>query len=205
MFEGLLRQTKKRIKVPSLNLYPEDPFYDTLPGKVLRWAVSVGRHIVIFTELVVIGSFFSRFVLDRQLTDLNTSIVQKQAIAESYGTLEDDFRGVQQKTKDIAFILSTQGRWQVLDTLSTVTPPDVKYSQVSLSSDRLTLQGKANSNQSLSLLVRALQAQPDFGAISIGEIQSGDKRDPGITFSLTLIYTKGLSEQLEIVPAGGRR
>jgi Tfp pilus assembly protein PilN len=204
MFAGLLRQTKKRIKVPSLNLYPEDPFYATLVGKILRWAVSAGRHIVIFTELVVIGSFLSRFVLDRQLTDLNTSIVQKQAIAESYGTLEADFRAAQRKTKDIAFVLSTQGRWPVIDTLAKVTPPDVKYSQISLSVDRLSLEGKANSNQSLSLLLRGLQAQPDFSAISVGEIQSGDQRDPGVTFNITLTYQKGLSEQIEFV-SGGKR
>ncbi len=153
MFAGLLRQTKKRIKVPSLNLYPEDPFYETFVGKILRWAVSVGRHIVIFTELVVIGSFFSRFVLDRQLTDLNSSIVQKQAIAESYGSLEQDFRAAQQRTKDIALVLSTQGRWQVLDTLAKATPPGVAYEQLALATDRLTIQGKAGSNQSPSAVL----------------------------------------------------
>lgn len=206
MFEGLLRRTsQKRVTVPSLNLYPEDPFYATVIGKVLRWAVSVGRHIVIFTEVVVIGSFFSRFVLDRQLTDLNSSIVQKQAIAESYGTLEQDFRSVQRRTADIAFVLETQGRWQVLDSLSKVTPPDVSYTQLNLAGDRLSLQGKAKSNQSLSLLIQALQQQPDFGQISISEIQSGDQRDPGVTFSFTIGYQKGLSEQLQIQNAQGRR
>ncbi len=199
MFTGLLNRTgRKKVLVPALNFYPEDPFYATVVGKILRWAVGVGRHIVIFTELVVIGSFFSRFVLDRQLTDLNTSIVQKQAIAESYGTLEQDFRAIQRRTKDIAFILSTQGRWQVLDTLTKVTPPDISYGQINLSGERLTLQGKAKSNQSLALLIKGIQSQPDLGQISISEIQSGDQRDPGVTFSLSVIYQKGLSDQLEI-------
>lgn len=204
LLDGLLRQNKKRVTVPALNLYPEDPFYATIIGKVLRWAVSVGRHIVIFTELVVIGSFFSRFVLDRQLTDLNSSIVQKQAIVESYGTLESDFRAIQRRTKDVAVVLETQGRWQVLDTLTKVTPPDVSFNQITLSGDRLTLLGKARSNNSLSFLVRAIQAQPDFGPLSISEIQSGDQRDPGITFSLSITYVKGLSEQIEVVQGGGR-
>lgn len=203
LLDGLLRSNgKKRLAVPALNLYPEDPFYATIIGKILRWAVSVGRHIVIFTELVVIGSFFSRFVLDRQLTDLNTSIVQKQAIVESYGTLESDFRAVQRRTDDVALVLQTQGRWQVLDALTKVTPPDIKFSQITLSGDRLTLIGTAKSNNSLSFLIRALQAQPDFGAISISEIQSGDQRDPGVTFSLSITYVKGLSEQIETVGGG---
>lgn len=203
MFAGLLPKTKKRVMVPALNLYPEDPFYETAFGRILRWAVSVGRHIVIFTELVVIGSFFSRFVLDRQLTDLNASIVQKQAIVESYGTLEADFRAVQRRTADISQIIGAQGRWQALDILSRVTPPDVVYRQITLSGDRFTLIGKARSNQSLALLIQGLQSQSDFGPLSISEIQSGDQRDPGITFTLSLTYVKGLSEQAQ--PRGGAR
>ena len=188
----------KKVKTPKVNLFPEDPFYQTIIGKILKWAVSVGRHIVIFTELVVIGSFASRFILDRQLTDLNTSIIQKQAIAESYGTLEGDFRAVQKKTKDINFIFSQQGRYVVLESLSKITPPDVRYDQITLFADRLSVQGKATSNQSLSLLLDGFRRNSEFGTISITNIQSGDRRDPGISFSISVQYTIGIPQNAEI-------
>ncbi len=199
MFEGLLRPQPKKLQVPRVNLFPEDPFYDTIFGKGLRWAVSAGRHIVIFTEIVVIGSFFTRFVLDRQVTDLNTAILQKQSIAESYGTLDADIRAIQAKTKDVKNILSQQGRYQVLSVLSTLTPPEVSYDQISLNADRLTLQGVAQSSRSLSVLIEGLRANPDFSNISLGGIKSGESGSAATSFSLTMSYSKGVLEETKAV------
>jgi hypothetical protein len=66
-------------KVPTLevNLLPKDPFLSTSLGKLLQWSLTVGRYLVIFTELIVVSSFAARFSLDRQVTDLNASILQK--------------------------------------------------------------------------------------------------------------------------------
>lgn len=192
MLDVLLRRRQKKPSVPEVNLFPEDPFYDSILGKGLRWAVSVGRHIVIFTEIVVIGSFFSRFVLDRQLTDLNTSIVQKQSIAESFGTLDGDIRHIQKRSKDIASILSQQGRFEVLQTLTRITPPEVIYDQISLNGDRVTLVGNAQSSRALSVLIEGLRASPDFNSINLGGIKSGERGSAATSFSITLNYTKGL-------------
>jgi Tfp pilus assembly protein PilN len=175
------------IRVPSLNLYPEDPFYDSLIGKTLKWSVTIGRHIVIFTEVVVIVSFLSRFVLDRQLSDLNRDILAKQSIVESYGTLETDFRELQQKAKDIQSILDKQGKYTVLEKLSDLTPPgEVRYEQVSLANDRLGLEGVALSNRSLSQLVDGLRGSSTFQNVSINNVQSGENNDPSIYFTLSM-------------------
>lgn len=182
------RGSKAAIRVPNLNLYPDDPFYDSLMGRGLQWAVSAGRHIVIFTELVVIGSFFSRFVLDRQLADLNRSIIQKQAIAESYGDLEANIRALQTKTSEVEEILAEQGKYGLLSVLRGVTPNDVIYSQVSISERQFSLQGSALSNRGLSLLVDGLKRHPQVQRVSINQIESGDPRDPTIRFGISAEY-----------------
>ena len=64
----------------SINLLPQDPFYETPIGRVMAWASTVGRYLVIFTEVVVIFSFASRFKLDRDLTDLNATILQNHLL-----------------------------------------------------------------------------------------------------------------------------
>lgn len=170
---------------PNINLYPEDPFYASVVGKVLKWAVSAGRHIIIFTELVVIGSFASRFVLDRQLSDLNTSIVQKQSIVESYGTLEDEFRAMQQQTQDITTILEEQGKYEVLERLETLTPPQVKFDQIGYGNNTLNVRGTALSNAALSQLVDGLRRDSSFSVVTITNIRGGDPRDPSIQFTVT--------------------
>lgn len=160
----------------------------------MRWAVGAGRHIIIFTELIVIVSFFSRFVLDRQLTDLNSSIQQKQSIIESYGDLESSFRMAQQQEKDIQAILGQQGRLEVFQLLSQITPPDVKYSSISLSGGNLSLVGKAGSLQTLIVLVENAKRNPAFQRISVGRLESGSRSDPNLAFTMNLLYTKGLVE-----------
>lgn len=185
-----MRRTRHKL-VPDINLYPEDPFYASIFGKGLRWALSVGRHIVIFTELIVIASFLSRFVLDRQLSDLNREIVQKQAIAESYGTLDEDFRALQQRTRDIQGIIADQGQYTVLEVLARITPPEIRFTQINYANNALSLQGVALSNESLSQLVEGLRREPTFAAVSIGNIRSGDARDPSIQFTVSMQSTLG--------------
>ncbi len=184
----------KTFVTPTLNLYPEDPFFDTLIGRAMKWAVGAGRHIIIFTELIVIVSFFSRFVLDRQLTDLNTSITQKQSIIESYGDLEASFRRAEQQENDISAILVQQGRLEIFDILSQITPPGVKYNSISLSGGNLSLVGKAGSLQTLIILVENTKRNPAFQRVSVGRLESGRNLDPTLDFTMNVLYTKGLVE-----------
>lgn len=197
---SLLPRKSAGIRVPSVNLYPEDPFYDSIIGKTLKWSVTIGRHIVIFTEVVVIVSFLSRFILDRQLSDLNREILGKQAIVESYGTLEEDFRELQQKSNDIQSILNQQGKYTVLEELSSLTPPgEVRYEQVSLANDRLGLEGVALSNRSLSQLVDGLRNSATFQNVSINNVQSGENNDPSIYFTLSM-QVRQAGEGIESLP-----
>ena len=64
----------------SVNLLTQDDFSSSPIGKVFLWALSVGRYIVVITELIVILSFLSRFKLDRDLTDVNEAIEKQKAI-----------------------------------------------------------------------------------------------------------------------------
>ncbi len=98
----------------SVNLLSKDPFSESFVGKILMWALSIGRYIVVFTELVVILSFLSRFTLDRQMTDLNSKINQQLLIVESYGGLEENFRSIQDK---LSFVRSQTEKTNIEDVL----------------------------------------------------------------------------------------
>jgi hypothetical protein len=185
---------QRKVGTPKINLYPEDPFFDTLIGRVMRWLVGAGRHLIIFTELIVITSFFSRFYLDRQITDLNTSLQQKQSVAQSYGNLENEFRQAQQAVADVEQVLNQQGRTEVFRILSTVTPPDVKYSAVSLSQGGVSLQGTVGSLQSMSQFVENLKATPDFQRINVSQLEMGDSKSGTLQFQVRFVYTKALQE-----------
>lgn len=181
-------------ELPQVNLYPNDPFFDSLIGRVMRWLVGAGRHLIIFTELVVIVSFGSRFVLDRQLTDLNEQIMQKQAVAQSYGDLEQKFREAQQQVEDVQLVLEQQGQLKVMTALSKVTPPTVKYSSIDIDEGSVSLNGETSTINMIALLVENLKNNPDFQRITINQIKQSEGSDPVLEFSARFLYTPAINE-----------
>ena len=166
-----------------INLLPKDPFFQTPLGKVLRWALSVGRYIVIFTELVVIISFATRFSLDRQNTDLNNSIHQKEAIISSYGDLEQKVRTAQQKIEQYQQIEQQTNLSDVFPRLSAITPRDVRLDQLIIKPTNVSLEGTTLSQASLNLLISNLQLTKEFLNVSVDRIEA-NTNDSGFLFRI---------------------
>lgn len=168
----------------TINLLPKDPFFSTVIGKMLRWALSAGRYVVIFTELVVIMSFIARFTLDRQVTDLNSSIEKKKQIILSYGDLEDRFRTVQEK---IIQYKQTEQETNIVDTfehLSAVVPEGIVTENLAIRPTSVALNGSTFSQTAFNKLINNLQLSPHFTNINVGEIEANSDDQNGITFSV---------------------
>lgn len=169
----------------NINLLPKDPFFSTIFGKVLRWALSAGRYVVIFTELVVIISFITRFTLDRKVTDLNSAIEKKRQIILAYGDLEESFRTVQEK---ITQYKQTEQETNMVDTfanLSAVVPDGILLTELAVRPTSVTISGRTYSQNSFNILVNNLQLSSDFFNINIGEVQSSEDEKGSIEFSIT--------------------
>lgn len=162
-----------------INLAPKDPFFETTIGKFLNWALHVGRYIVIFTELVVILSFASRFTLDRRVTDLNESIHQKRIIAESYGPLENNFRLAQEKIKSYEQIEQTNNLVEVFPKLQRVVPKNIQLVDLLVEPNGISLEAVAASNNALNLFINNLQLSPDFSEVTVSRIETRGEKQPG--------------------------
>lgn len=168
----------------NLNLLPKDPFLSSPIGRVLTWALSVGRYLVIFTELVVIVSFATRFSLDRQVTDLNGSIHQKQIIIDSYGELEQNVRDAQKKIDSYLQVQQTVNISDAFGAISQVTPQDIKLSTLTVLPNTITFTGSSPSSVSLNLLINNLQFSPNFTNVVVDRIQTKSDQTPGFTFTI---------------------
>lgn len=155
-----------------INLLPRDPFFSTPLGKTLRWALAVGRYIVIFTELVVIMSFMARFSLDRQLTDLNDSIHQKQVVVQSYGNLEQSVRAAQEKMQQLDQIDQIDTIVDVFPQLSTLTPPSINLTEMTIKPGQLFLSGISPDRQAFNILINNLQLSPNFVNLNVISIEN---------------------------------
>lgn len=168
----------------TINLTPKDPFFNSVIGRTLKWALSAGRYIIIFTELIVILSFIARFTLDRQVTDLNSDITKNISLIESYGTLENDFRGIQDKINHIETLERENNIVEIFPQLTAVTPDGINLESLNIQPDSVTIAGNTLSQNAFNLFVTNLQLSPDFHQIQINDVSNQDENRPGYKFQL---------------------
>ncbi|MDZ7587449.1 MAG: hypothetical protein U0946_06865 [Patescibacteria group bacterium] len=172
-----------------INLLPKEPWETGMLGKLILWALSVGRYVVVFTELIVISAFLYRFGLDRKLTDLNEEIKQNQAIINSYGDLETKFIRVQSQLNKIKETEETAVKvGETLDHISQITPIDAAYKSIMINQIEVSLQGKVLSEVGLATLLTQSQASQRFSDVSLENVSSGTEKDQAITFRMNLKF-----------------
>jgi len=167
-----------------INLLPKDPFFESVVGRSLRWALSAGRYIVIFTELVVIVSFVTRFSLDRQLTDVNSDISQKELIIQSYGELETNFRVAQAKIAKIKSLDQESNITEVFPYISEITPEGIQLSKLLITPTGISAEGSTFSQTAFNMFVSNLELSPHFLNVSIDKVESQEDDEAGFVFSL---------------------
>jgi hypothetical protein len=182
-------------KLPKIeiNLLPKDPFMESLPGKFLTWSLSIGRYIVVLTELIVIISFLSRFQLDRKLTDLNEAIEKQKSIILSYQETENRFLTTQTK---INFLKKVQQNNTFLDSMNFLEknlPIDVKLSSISIQSSGWTLSASALSAQGMKLAVDKIISINSQSDVSMGSVKL-NSRTGTIDFDINVRETQKVTQ-----------
>jgi Tfp pilus assembly protein PilN len=175
----------------NINLLPKEEIERTPIGKFLQWALTFGRYIVIFTELIVIIAFIYRFKLDRDLNKVNNEIKQKTAIIESQQEFEHTVRVLQPRlslVKEIeALTLIPSG---LLNELAQIIPLDLVIFDLQANSKTIMFQGASLSKVGLATFIHGLQTSNSFTNISINSISTKGRDNPTLNFSLTANLTK---------------
>ena len=178
-------------KQPAINLIGEEEMEHTPVGRIVTWAVTYGRYIMIGTEIVVLLAFISRFSLDRKLTDLNDEVSQKQAIIDANQQFETDFRTLQDKLAKVQTLLNaTPVATNALSTIQTLLPTDVHLDTLDISGERVIGNVVANTTTGFSQLVANLQAASIFSQVEIGDVSRNPTAGIQFTFTGTLAKQK---------------
>lgn len=167
-----------------INLAPKDPFFATPLGKVLKWALSVGRYIVIFTEVIVIVSFVSRFTLDRQITDLNNSINQKVNVIGSFGELESNIRTTQRMIEDYKQVTQTTDILETFPALTEVTPQGIILRQLTIRPNQVAISGTTFSQENLNVFINNLTLSNYFTDVDVSRIESDPQQESNFSFAI---------------------
>jgi len=167
-----------------INLLQKEDFEKRPLGKFLNWALTVGRWIVVFTELVVILAFLSRFKLDTDLADLQDKIREKQSIVVNSASFEKTFRSAQNRIIQIQSVENNQlGVNKILEEFQRITPSDLIIKSLNFKEKVLTVTGTSFNESGLSLFINNLSGSPIFTQTQITNITKGGKK-PGLDFTI---------------------
>ena len=179
-----------------MSFLPEENDVNSLSARIIRWLTTIGRYVIVFSELIVICAFISRFWLDRTNSDLSESIRQQQAILETTIDFEKEYTALQQRLKVIGDYYQNQPEYKTkLSSLVASTPPGINFDRLSIDRDPITAEVSSNislySFQESSIVdfITNLTLNPDIASVNVQKIERKPKEIKYLV-DLSLVFNK---------------
>lgn len=184
-----------------ISLLPDEENLDSFSARALRWLTTVGRYVIVFTELIVISAFLSRFWLDRINSDLSEVIRQQQAILDSTNNFVTEYSQLQQRLNIIKSFYQNQPEYQSkIQTLTDSTPLDITYTKLTLKRDQnntttADIDFSAYQESSIVNFITNLIVNPQISSVSIQTIEKKTKENI-YHVKLSLVFGKNQNVSL---------
>lgn len=167
-----------------INLLGQQDLEHTPWGRIVSWATTYGRYIMITTEIIVLLAFVSRFSLDRKNTDLTEEVTQKRAILDANASFEQTIRSLQANLVTSKKLMTNQAKpVDIISSIETVLPQDVYLSKLTIINNRLTIEANAGSTAGFAQFLSNFQAMKQLKNLSLNSISR--KPETGIAFQVT--------------------
>lgn len=160
----------------NINLLPKDDLVSSSTSAV-HWVLTIGRYLIIVTEIVAISTFLLGIYLAKEKNDLKGSIQQKQAQVKSFQTCdasapdqfcEDRFRKVQEQINQVATIRNSQfENNQVLTEFAKLLPIGLSLDSLGIDQNNLTFSGSFPDPQQLQTMINSFNTSPKISALDI--------------------------------------
>ena len=165
--------------------------------RAMNWSLTVGRILIIVTELIALVAFLYRFGLDQQLIDLHSKIKQEQQIVALQQQNEDTYRNLQDRLA-VASLSSTttMANIKIIKDVISLAPIGMTFTNFSFTGDTMTIQANVNSVTALSLFITSLKRYPQVESVSLDKIEN-KTADAAISISISANLIKqqgGLNE-----------
>jgi hypothetical protein len=177
-----------------ISLLPDEENINSLSSRIIRYLTTVGRYIIVFTELIVIGAFLSRFWLDRKNSDLSEVIRQQKAIMQSTGNFEKDYNELKIRLETIKTFYSSQPDFKSkISSITTSTPLDIIYRTFAISQSPTTGKTAASisliayNEESIVNFISNIILNPDIASVSVNSIEKQPK-DTKYNISISLSF-----------------
>lgn len=173
----------------------------SLFDSIFNWALSVGRLLIIITQFIALGAFLFRFVLDRQIIDLNDVIQDKQTVVKFLEKDEKTYRSLQKRLEVIGkYQDDASEQVEMLTGMVDLARGKMELTSFSFTSTSVTIEGVTSSGSMLQQFISQLRTYPGIAAVSIDTIENLSEENR-IRASISLSFKAPESETvLPVMP-----
>lgn len=173
-----------------INLLGSQDLEHTPWGRIVAWATTYGRYIMITTEIIVLLAFISRFSLDRKNTDLTEEVTQKQAILEANTEFEQSVRSLQANISTAKKLLANvQKPVDIVLTMESLFPTGVYLTSLTLTGNKLTVEATSATTEGFAQVLSNFQATKELKNVSLTSVSR--TAATGISFQITADAASG--------------
>lgn len=168
--------------------------------RLISWALSTGRYIIILVEIVVLAAFLSRFKFDSDFADTKEKIDQHIPFIKSRAVDELIIRQTQLQLATIKDIrLNSINYNNVLRSIANQTPSGVKISSLHIEKKEgtvgLKITAEAKTNSDIINFVGGLKSDNNFSGVALESIGL-DKTLISFSVSATVNHISSQNQQL---------
>lgn len=167
----------------NINLLSKKELEERALNKFLKWSLTFGRYIIVGTEIIVLLAFFSRFKLDRDLTDLHQQVSQKQAIVQYNLEFEKKIRNLQKQLEEIKLIEEKDKlSLTLLRFFEENIPQEVTLNELSFNDNKVSFSGTSLSTSSFIDFLARIRTSNQFSDVTLEDLNK--EREDFLKFKL---------------------
>ena len=182
-----------------INLLPQEELTESF-GKLVSWILTLGRYIIILTEIVALGTFAYSVKLTIERNDLKESIIAQQDLIEDSSKFENEFRLVQTRLQNLKSLESNHIFFEkILDELNSLLPIGVVLTELKVDQNTITFGGDFSSEETLQTLINSIEKSDKISNLEITKITVPNETSPNFTFGATAtINSKAFTSQIKL-------
>lgn len=168
----------------NINLLPSAQPSGTL-GVAISWTLTIGRYLIILTEIVAIAIFVLNIILSTQKQTLKDSIKGLADGVSGQADFERDFRFWQRRINEVKAVKDAHfPENTVVAEFLKVLPQGMVLDSLEVRSDEIAFSGSFPTPDQLQTLVSSFSDpnQNKFIGLDIGELNSPSEKNPLYTF-----------------------
>ncbi|OGY26614.1 MAG: hypothetical protein A2Z24_02225 [Candidatus Woykebacteria bacterium RBG_16_44_10] len=183
----------------NINLMPS-PGPSGTAGEVVRWILTIGRYLIIVTEIVALIIFFVGIKLSADKNDLKEQVenLKTSVSSDSNVAFEKEFREIQQKINEIKKQKTTHFPSNVVVAeFLKMLPQGMTLGSLEVKEDEVVFSGSFTSPSELQTLVAVFSESEKITGLDISDLNSPSEKNPLYTFTATANIVQSKLQQKE--------